>query len=632
MQSYDWIEDLKTLSRTDLEMWAGEETTEKALEQKGQVTDVIGVGNNAALATVLGEDSNTTMVALTPDGDILWECTCSYWDSPCNHAVALLLVCIDAARDGQILPRAKTLDMRLTELEWYDPDETEDAWEESSEEWEGFEAIRIPPSFRSALEKMKKKDIIDLIVRAASSDEDLYHAVKDFMELDSGDPARITALLVKQIAEIVDGFEDLWDFGALSSEIITIQYTMEKLLEMGEADAVVREGMALWQAQESIIAMEDDDELSFLLEDCLAVFMEAALRSSMSSRDRLVWLIHKFLEDDYGLLVKCYPILDKEGFTQEDWAFAASAITDRMAAGAGESGKHGSADPYRTERLLDWLAQALEKSGAGGIEDALEQAAKASGEYDRLVEHYEVAGNLEKTRQWAICAFNEKKDSRPSSAWPMFNKLVSIAEKQKDFKQVAALMVEKFFFRPDMDSFQAIKEIAGKLNTWASVQQGLLAFLETGIPSQDLFGESGSRPLPEPWVTPPKNTNWQADFPYYRLLIQLLVLEERPDDALMAYRRYEKLGGQGPLDSGLFLAQALEDSHPRFAVEIFRPRAEAFINEKKSKSYMMAGKLLEKVKNAYRRLGEEEEWEAYHQDLYQQNKRKIRLVEVLQSL
>ena len=80
------------------------------------------------------------------------------------------------------------------------------------------------------------------------------------------------------------------------------------------------------------------------------------------------------------------------------------------------------------------------------------------------------------------------------------------------------------------------------------------------------------------------------------------------------------------------MAQAVQETHPDAALDIWRKQAESEIARVNPAAYETAGTYLEKMKAVYARLGREPEWTALIADLRAKNRPKRRLTEVLDRL
>ncbi len=80
------------------------------------------------------------------------------------------------------------------------------------------------------------------------------------------------------------------------------------------------------------------------------------------------------------------------------------------------------------------------------------------------------------------------------------------------------------------------------------------------------------------------------------------------------------------------IANAVQAKYPEIAIEIWKRLAERLISETKVSSYEAALVYLRKIKEKLEATGKKEEWEIYQRDTRELNKRKRKLLEILDRL
>ena len=115
-------------------------------------------------------------------------------------------------------------------------------------------------------------------------------------------------------------------------------------------------------------------------------------------------------------------------------------------------------------------------------------------------------------------------------------------------------------------------------------------------------------------------------------LISLALLEKKPERVLYWYDRLPKqrYGGYGVDDDEV--ATSIQTHAPDRAVAIWKSKAERLIAQVKPKAYQAAGKYLRKAAKVMAKESHQEEWDRYLQTLREHHARKIRLMEILDSL
>jgi uncharacterized Zn finger protein len=113
---------------------------------------------------------------------------------------------------------------------------------------------------------------------------------------------------------------------------------------------------------------------------------------------------------------------------------------------------------------------------------------------------------------------------------------------------------------------------------------------------------------------------------YATLLVDVTLEEGNVDRALEIALQP---GALVTADTRIRVAQAAEADHPRAALEIYRSHAERAIAARGRGNYVTAAELLLRVRDLYRRLGEESTWQAYIACLRQGHRRLRALKEEL---
>jgi len=120
-------------------------------------------------------------------------------------------------------------------------------------------------------------------------------------------------------------------------------------------------------------------------------------------------------------------------------------------------------------------------------------------------------------------------------------------------------------------------------------------------------------------------------FPDRETLIEIAIIEHRHDDAVLIYQEMIKEQGRGRLIDGK-LAQAVAESHPDTALQIWLSIAKGLIAEVKPKAYEEAATYLRRMHQVYEKTDRLSEWTLLLQRLRIEHKAKRRLMEVLDRL
>jgi len=103
------------LTWEDLNAWAGSRVVARGKSYRGNVEDLCVTADGRLLAWVNGSEQYATVVSLPQKGKPDSVCTCPY-GTACKHAVATILVYLEAVKARKSVPVAEADDERLEEL------------------------------------------------------------------------------------------------------------------------------------------------------------------------------------------------------------------------------------------------------------------------------------------------------------------------------------------------------------------------------------------------------------------------------------------------------------------------------------------------------------------------------------
>jgi uncharacterized Zn finger protein len=291
-------------------------------------------------------------------------------------------------------------------------------------------------------------------------------------------------------------------------------------------------------------------------------------------------------------------------------------------------GENDFSRSYRRDRLSDWAILALDQAGRKDeVIPLCEAEAEKTGNYDRLVNLLVSARRYEEAERWIWEGIRATKDKWPGTAHGLRNKFLEIRKRQKDWPAVAAIQVEEFVRQPCRQTFTNCKKAAVKVKAWTAVRKALLNYLENGEPPWKRKGWL----LPVSGLDVPES-QLKDRFPMVSQLIEIAILEKNPECVLHWYDQLprKRYGWYGVDDNAI--ATAVQTHAPDRAVAIWKNKAERLIAQVKPKSYHEAGKYLRKAAKVIAKGKKQVEWEGYLQRLREHHARKIRLIEVLDSL
>jgi uncharacterized Zn finger protein len=644
----------------DVRAWVGGTTFARGLsyQGRGRVEDLARTSDGGLVAWVQGTRRYATLVEVEDD-HLTSTCTCPVGFA-CKHAAAVVLEYQGRSRVDEVLPEADRDDRRLLLLEADDAD-AEDAWGEDEDEDEAAATgRRAPPvearsgsrtgTLRSFLEGHTKAQLVELIEGLAASHPDVRQTLQDRVDLAGGAASTLIKGIHRELARF-DGqprWRGRWgdEYESESTNFFRVRQRLEALLAQGHADEVVALGKEILETGGRQVELSDEGEGSEEVRACMAVVYRALPRSSLSPAEQLLWAVEAELADGYNL-IESDPVAEFWDLerAQADWSAVADTLARRLGASGPASGDDSYYGNYRRDRLVNSLIAALENAGRPDeIITLAEREAVATGSYVRLVNRLVAAGGHGDAEEWIRKGVIAIQRAQPGTADQLRGILRGMREQEGDWPAIAAMRADDFFRQPSLGTYRAFQESAERAAVWPAVRTAALTFLETGRPPTTLTkaasgpgvrDSSPDWPLPSPGVGEPLDAQ-AAHAPLADVLAQIAIHERRPDDALDWYDRRRAdpygygYGWAGSLDDQV--ADAVAATHPDRAIGIWKKRAEVLIDQTNVSAYESAAVYLRKVRDLLRTLDRDDEWNEYLAALRQANKRKWRLVEILDRL
>jgi uncharacterized Zn finger protein len=634
------------LTWTDLQEWAGSSTVVRgrSYQRNHQVLELVRTPSGSLLAWVQGTQRYATQVEIT-GSSLASSCTCPVGDS-CKHAVATVLDYLEHLKHTIDVPIVTESDRRLALLR---EDRAEDAWSDEDEE-ESTEAVHHTPqthaqpstaALHSYLEQQTKSQLIGLLEGLAESYPVVRESILDRRDLSMGSVKD----LVKQARQEIDhlsaepGWRNHWDDEGYTPDYSRMKDRLQALLDKGHADEVIALGKHLLEVGTRQVEMSHDEgETAEAIASCLTVVFQALSRSSLSAAEQMLWAVEAELDDEYELCQAAEQFWEQE-YVPADWNILAERLTQRLRHFKSTPGDDRFLLNYRRDRLTDWLIYALEHAGRHDeIIPICEREAEETRSYVRLVNYLKAANRWEEAEQWIHKGIHATQKHLPGIASELRTALRNIREKEDNWLQVAAMRADDFFEHPMLPTFQELQKAAERAGVWPVVRTGALHYLATGKRPQPLQRALKDRAIPS-WPLPASGLPDNADrqylrFPIIDTLIAIAIEEKRPDEILRWYG--ERKSGVGGWMWGSIrddqIAEAIVESYPEQAVDIWKKLAEASIAQTQTRAYEQASGYLRKLQNLLNELGRAHEWQSYLTDLRQVNKRKRRLLELLDDL
>jgi uncharacterized Zn finger protein len=626
----DKLERFTHLTWSDLGDWVGGKIVSrgKRYQGRGLVSDLAVTADEGLIAWVKGTRKYATKVVMKRDGLPEATCTCPYdWD--CKHGVAVVIEYLKRIEENRSVPKVKRGDPRLKMLE-------DEACGDASADAQTVVSAEMQQEIDRFLKGKTKAQLIALIHDIARQHPDVAQEIVDRRQLSAGHPKALVARLRCEIQEIGSepGWQDYWRGDGYTPDYSGIQRKLETLLDAGHADAVLTLGgelvtTGMHQVEES----HDEGETMMAVAGCMPVIVKALERSSLDHADKLNWALGFELEDQYELCEEFSEYLHRK-HPRSAWHALADRLRLRLKEMKAPKGKADYGHRYERDRLSDWLIHALTQAGREEeIVTLCETEARKTGNYSRLVELLISARRYEAAEKWIREGHRTTQDKWPGIAAGLRDKLLEIRIRQKNWHAVAAMQVEAFVSRPSRQAYAECKKAAGKIKVWPTMRQSLLHYLETG--EAPWKKSDWSLPASGLELASTAGGNRAAGgnrFPMVSELIEMALVEK---DAKRVLHWYDRLPKKGYRRYGVDddeVATIVQSHYPDRAVAIWQRKAGGLINQVKPKAYLEAGVYLRKAAKAMAAESKKGEWDTYLQNLRKHHARKIRLMEVLDSL
>ena len=636
MKSIDTL--LRKVTFTDLHEWVGGTILNRGKGYVKQVDQLSRTQDNTLVAWVSGSDRYITSVRIDEENDFEYFCTCPYSWGPCKHAVAVILAAAKQVKQNQTIPTLdEDDDLSLALL--VDANEEEDEWEDnesvhSSEPRRSKSQTKV----KTILADKSREALFDQLVDLAGRYPEVKRQILEAEQLASGQVDKLVRALLAEIRNLTA--EPVWynhwrDEGNLP-DYTHLGERLQALVDQGHADAVLQLGVELWNKGNAQVEQSDDEgETAMAIAACMETVMKALPQTSLSPPEQLLWVIDRALVDEYCMLDSAETLLRRRTYTRAHWREVAGTLETRLQATPKPRIASFSAS-YRRERLLNQLLDAYGRAGwKKRIIPLLEAEADACRQYARLADALLAIGERDRARHWCIHGYRRTVEDAPGIAGALQEQLRKMAQTERRHDLVAAYRAQDFFARPSRTSYHELFKAAERAKCWLAVRSAVFHYLETGQrPTPGgRKGKSSGWPLPSPEVELPairKRSSYQR-FPDLTTLIDIAILEKRLDDVVELYHRLRTTKRWG-LEADKTVAQAVANTHPQVALDIWQGVVDKLIGQVKPKAYEEAAvylRLMEKVYSRNQRLAD---WQVLLGDLRKKHKLKRRLIGTLDNL
>ena len=617
------------LSWDDLREWAGSRIVSRGRNYQHQnlVSKLALLDNGDLLACVNGTHRYATRVTIDEEGLPTSICTCPYGYN-CKHGVAVVLEYLEHIKKDKRVPKTSKDDERLLLFDksrWDDDiEDIEDEYDHDDEELNLTKKVKSEVT--AYLNGKTKAQLTELILELAGKFPKVAQDLMDRNQLASGDAKSLINRLKKEIREISSepGWRNYWRHEGYTPDYSEIRVKLNTLLKTGHADEVLKLGKELIEfGIRQIEESHDEGETAAEIEECMPVIVKALEQSSMAKADKLAWAVDAVLKDDYDVFHAFSEYLDRP-HTKADWNTLANRLLKQLAAMKHSKNKSDFHRNYVRDRFTNWIIHALERAGRNAeIIPLCETEAQETGSYTRLVKHLISEERYAEAERWiqeGICKTEKK---LPGITSDLRHRLKEIRTCQKDWGAVATMQTEEFVRYPSEKTFLECQKANAKTKTWPKVRENLLTYLAKGV----LPWKQKSWPLRKSKQTEP-NASFRNTFPMTHVLVDIAILEEKPEQVLFWYDHPQNKQSSGGIGDDR-IAAAIRDYAPERAVSIWEARAENLINQTKPSAYEQAAGYLRKAEKIMKRQKKQSQWDQYIKSLRDKHARKRRFIEIL---
>jgi uncharacterized Zn finger protein len=666
-----------TLSWDDLTEWAGPRSVSRgrAYQSQRRVDDLAISEDGWLLASVNGGERYAVTVWCDPErkkgGALYSRCTCPVGADGCKHAVAVVAEYLELLREEVEIPAADEDDERWAMLSGEDDeagDDVDDADDLDSDDDAVVDQPRRAPSsetgkrarqiaddkIRKHIDAKSREELVALLWSLTERFPELREEFRDRIALGEGNVDRLVMQARKELKSVVSqaGWRNSWTGEGHTPDYSRLKHRLERLLELGQPDSVVRLGpeiMAL--GMEQIGQSDDEGETAEALGECMPVIFHALAASTLAPARKLLFAIDAQLQDDYNVVGEAANMVLEMPVERAAWSEVADLLAQRLKTPLQEGDSFHR--KYQRQRIGNWLIHTLNK--AGREEDVLavcEREARATDSYERLVKLHVDAKQYDEAERWAAEGIEKTASKLPGIASSLGKLMDEAARLRGLWEIVTAHAALEFFANPSREKFHQLTTAAAKVGCQESVRGFALGYLETGVAPFFSVPRKGIRelevrkdwPLPVPAYLLPlfrrAAVSHASDHPHYDVLIDMAIADQQYDEVL---RWYEAMRAGRKLQRGFSIwigdsdyadrvAAAVAGSHPDRALEIYRQRVEENLQRAHVSAYEAVAAYLRKMRPILQSLHRSVEWTETLADIRLRYRNRPRFMEILDKL
>jgi len=621
----------KELRWSDLQDWAGGKATAKGIkyQEEERVKEIKRTPEGSLVARVEGTTDYFTEISLI-EGKLSSVCTCPVGHD-CKHGVAAVLEYLELTEQGEEVPFTSEEDPLVTRAR--------QGYAEAETSVHGAEESSAR-ALREYLQCLTKTELIEILVAFAEKDTMLVKYLRERQTLAAENVEEIVGEVYSEIDELLEetGSSEYQAYESDVPDFLDLQVGLESLLDAGHPDELLDIGKELMDRYEKIADYDEEGEIGTKISFCMDVVFEALARSSFSSHEKMLYMLEIELRDNYNILNE-HAFWEKD-FTPDEWKLFTESLKIKLEeADRTENPLYSSI--WQRDYAVDRLIDALGKAGLSEeVIPICESEAEKTGNYVRLVRVLLDSGQKEKAEEWIYRGIKESRGYEPEIAHQLWQVLLEIREEEGNWLFASALETEEFFRSLDMAIYPGMREAAKKAGKWEEVREAVLKYLRNGkLPASQVKNRKEASILPG--VLPKTglldiSSIKKINPPVLDLLIKIEIQEDDPQEVVHWYEELKKGGeeaeGYWHSISESEIANAVKEKYPEIALEIWKTLAERLISETKVGSYEEASAYFRKIKETLEASGKKEEWEAYLSEIKEENKRKKRLLEVLDMI
>lgn len=652
----------ESLTWDDVAHWSGTRslTRGRAYHRGGRVRDLGISPEGSLLATVVGGSRYATGVWWEADS-LDSSCTCPVGWNGCKHAVAVVAAYLDMLAKSVAIPVADAEDERWEELAGVLPEapceDLEDGDESEDDEVRlgqrrptGKGRAADDEKIRKHIEAKGREELAELLWSLTQRFPDLREEFRMRIALDQGDADWLIAEARNELRRATSkpGWKNYWEGEGYTPDFSRTAHYLDRMVELGHADAVVQLGREILSRGMELIGQSDDEgETAAAFAECVPPLFRAVKQSSLAPTQKLLFAIDADLRDEYSVIEsdQLNSVLD-DNASPSDWSAAADELARRLQPDMRTGG--GFQVKYQRARIADWLVRAL--TGAGRTDEVIgirEREARLTGSYERLIPLLIERKRYDDAERWAAEGIEKTVREAPGIASQLAKAMGEIARQRRQWKVVAAHAAWNFFERPGRETFAELVAAAERAGCRGAVEQLASDFLETGKPPFSLtLAKNGARssaihrdwPLPLPKYLLPLLRIGEPR-PHYDVLIDMAIAERHPDDVLRWWDLWHRAAkGQraswyfGASDYGDKVAATVAESHPERALEIYRDRVDENLKRAEVSAYETVAAYLKKMRPILKSLDRGWEWNELVAEIRGNYRNRPRFMEILDRL